>query len=286
MHDQGMTTKPNVYDFHDFKTYFSAYLEWLKAQDAKYSLRWVAKRLDLKSHAYLLRIADGTKVPTDEFLIKLALLVELNVEEIHFLKLLTSAQNAKTIDQREFFLKKVDDLRQENPTITLTSTTFDLIHDWHLVAILALSMIDGFVGEPEWVAGRLNYAITFDTARLALEKLEAIQLFKRDADGRLVRNVESLLTQHNIPSHSIRSFHRQMLTFAETTLDGVDPSRRTFFSHTFGFNPSRMADAESLIVEFRRRFQTMLTQGDETEVYHLAIQFFPLTVISSDPKKE
>lgn len=76
---------------------------------------------------------------------------------------------------------------------------------------------------------------------------------------------------------SIRNFHRQMLSNAEKTLEAVPQTERLFMSQTFRFHPERLAEAEELITEFRRKFQVLLAKEDETEVYHLAIQFFPLT---------
>lgn len=277
MREKNKGDAPSVYEYKEFKDYFSAYLDWLKSQGSKYSLRWIAKRLDLKSHAYLIRIADGSKIPTAEFVGKLITFFELDAEESNYLRLLLAAQNAKTIDQKDFILSKTKNVHREVPATNLESKTFDMISNWYLVTLLELSMIDGFQDDPAWIAKRLRNAISEDLARKALEKLEEVELLKRDEDGKLRRNVSGLLVESRSPSQSIRNFHRQMLSLADKTLDDVPQNQRLFLSQTFRVAPERMAEAEELIVEFRRRFQVLMAGGEEKEVYHLAIQFFPLT---------
>lgn len=278
----GKGKKPAVYDFKEFKDFFTAYTDWLKTQGSKYSLRWVAKRLGLKSHAHLVRVGDGTKLPNEEFLEKFAVLAELNSEDVNYLKLMIAAQAAKTLEQKDFIRSKTETLRRDEPAKSLETATFDLISDWYLVAVMELSMIDGFSDYPKWIAARLRNSISEEAARRALERLEEVQLLKRDESGSLRRNVSGMLVENKSPSQSIRNFHRQMLTKAEYAMDNLPPSERLLLSQTFRFDPKRLTEAEELIVEFRRRFQVLLAGGQEKEVYHLAIQFFPLTSSPSD----
>ena len=68
-----------------------------------------------------------------------------------------------------------------------------------------------------------------------------------------------------------------MLDRAREALTDVPTTERLFFGQTLAFDRTRLAEAQSLIVEFRARFHKLMEGGKADGVYHLAVQFLPLT---------
>ena len=53
--------KPSVYKHKNFASLLLALLEWQKGVNPKFSLRWTAKRLGLKSHTFVLKLTQGER---------------------------------------------------------------------------------------------------------------------------------------------------------------------------------------------------------------------------------
>jgi uncharacterized protein (TIGR02147 family) len=92
-----------------------------------------------------------------------------------------------------------------------------------------------------------------------------------------------MTTGPKVRSLAVRNFHRAMLKAASGTLDTVSPNRRDVTSLTFALSPAQYDLVRSKIESFRRELLDLIDDSpaaeddDETEVYHLGFQLFPLT---------
>lgn len=279
-----MNKKIAVYDFADFPSLLAGSLEWLKQANPKASLRWIAKRLGLKSHTFLLRLTRGDKVPSDELFAKFAALFGWSVDEYAYAKALLALSLATKPDERDFLLRKLDDLRREVPGVLLQLDAFESIAHWYHLAVFELSRVEGFSGNVEWIAQRLGNAVSPEVVRDSLDRLLRLGLLRDAGDGRIERAVSAFTTPNNVPSAAIRSFHSQMLDRAKDALDAVPLAQRYFFGHTMPVDRSKLALAQDLIIEFRARFHKLMESKNPDSVYHLAVQFIPLTA-PDDPNE-
>ncbi|MNL64824.1 hypothetical protein D3C87_1890770 [compost metagenome] len=60
-------------------------------------------------------------------------------------------------------------------------------------------------------------------------------------------------------------------------LDEVDMMLRDFSSTTLAIDLDKLTEAKTIIREFRQKMSALLRDGNKTDVYQLAIQFYPLT---------
>lgn len=271
-------TKPEVYDFEEFHELFRASVDWYKANDRRVSLRWLAQRLELKSHTFLMRIASGSKAPTDELLAKIAGVFDWSIDEFVYAKVLVGLKRATTIEEKEFFTQKRLDIRKESANVMLQLDAFELISHWYSLAIFELVHLKEFNSDPAWIAGKLGRSVTEEMVIETIERLVRLGLLKRLDNGLLQRAIDSFTTPHNIPSVALRRFHSQLLDLAKDSLESVPYQKRFLFGHTLPFHSEKLADAQHLIVEFRERFHNLMKDDQRPDsVYQLGIQFFPLT---------
>ena len=278
-----MQNRPNIYDFNQFHTLLDSFFKWLKQANPKASMRWIAKRLDLKSHTYIVRLTRGEKFPSDPLFAKIAKIFNWTVDEFAFARALLGHNSATTHDERDFFLAKIEDLRREVPARLLQLDEFESISKWYHLAIFELSSVKGFSSDPEWIAHRLGHAISAETVDESLRRLCRLGLLREVKGVGYERAVSAFTTSNNIPNGAIRSFHSQMLDRAKESLDSVPMSHRFVFGHTIPIAASKLPDAQQLIIEFRARFHKLMESSEADSVYHLAIQFFPLTVPEIPP---
>jgi uncharacterized protein (TIGR02147 family) len=157
---------------------------------------------------------------------------------------------------------------------------FHVIAEWEHYAILALFDVEGFRPQVAWVARRLG--VSASRAGAALERLRASGLIEVRADGTWDRRHEMVETTEDVRSDALRASHREALEMGIVKLEEVEVGRRDFSSETFAIDPARLAEAKSLIREFRRRMIRLARGGRRGAVYQLCVQLYPL----SHPKEE
>jgi len=169
-------------------------------------------------------------------------------------------QGASSVSDRAFQLVEADE--------------FHVIADWYHFAILSLAETSGFTDDPAKIAGQLN--ISSVEARAALERLRRLGLLVGDGDQ--VRPAQpAARTGSGIPSSAIRRFHVQHLKIAEQRLAEVSVAERDYTGITMAIDPRHLPAAKDLIKRFRRELAELVESDQRTDVYHLAIQLYPLT---------
>lgn len=156
----------------------------------------------------------------------------------------------------------------------LDEDQFYLISDWHYFAIINLARIPKTPADPEALGARLGL-LKSDVER-SLERLTRMGLIEI-RKGYLVRTAQDIETSEDLPSSALRSHHRQTLQKAMDSIEQVDMELRELSSITLPFALDDLIEAKTMIRRFKRRFLNQFPQNRASEVYSLAIQFFPLT---------
>jgi hypothetical protein len=167
-----------------------------------------------------------------------------------------------------------DNLNTDRGRAVLLEDEFQLIKDWHFLAILNLAKLPNNQCSGEWIAERLG--LKFEVAESSLETLLKLGLLE-NLDGKLIRTSMPLTTATDVPSESIREHHRQSMEKAIDAMQEVSVALRDFTSVTYAIHPEKIPDVKKVILSFHRKLGKMLHAENATEVYRLNVQFFPLT---------
>jgi uncharacterized protein (TIGR02147 family) len=157
---------------------------------------------------------------------------------------------------------------------------FHVISDWYYFAILSLADCDVFQGEPEWVAERIG--IKAQDARVALERLERLEMLVRDQDGNLRPTGKQFKTSEDIANISLRKRHYQNLELARRSLDRDSVEEREFTFITMAVDPLRISEMKKRIREFRDSFCQEFESGQRKEVFKMCVQLFPLSELKTE----
>lgn len=237
-----------------------------KNSNPSYSLRSFARSLGISS-SYLSKVMNGTRTVSEETLFKVASRIGMPDKNLEIL----SSQVSKRIAEPNFE--------------AICADQFRLIADWHHYAILECATLHDFEATPEWIASRLS--ITEERAKLALERLERLQLLKVDENGKAHLAVKDYSSVNvNGPSSANTEHERQVLEGAIAALDKVPSARRMQGSVTLAIPESRLPEARERIRKFRRELMAFLQhKGRRDSVYQLSISFYPVTTESKINKK-
>lgn len=155
---------------------------------------------------------------------------------------------------------------------------YRIISQWQHLALLNLLNCHDYRASYEWMAQRLG--ISESLVKDSMERLLEVGLLKK-VNNSFKRTSVKLKTPDNIASRSLKAAHKQTLDLASKSLEEVDIDKRDFTAMTMAIDPSKMKYAKKRIREFLVGLSDELESGDQSEVYKMAVQLFPLTQVES-----
>lgn len=231
-------------------------LEDIQKKNPRFSFRSLAKKVGI-SPGCLNELMHGKRPLSEFYANKIVLGLELDINERNEIYSLIATRS------RKFAVQK-----------TLEDQELELITHWEHFAILNLFRMKNFQADPVWIGERIG--IPVEKAEHSLQLLMNLGFIKRKGNS-IARAVASLSTTTDIPSQALVNAHISDLKKAIDVLQSTPTDVRDFSSITMAINPEKIAEAKKYIKKFRRKFSILVEEGDQTEVYNLNIQFFPLT---------
>ncbi|MGE0171910.1 MAG: DUF4423 domain-containing protein [Oligoflexales bacterium] len=187
--------------------------------------------------------------------------------------------------QRQIFLDKIRKARTEFDKTPqevewkaeeVKADVFELIANWHYFAIRNLIKTEGFSSDPKGIAKRLGISVI--EVRTAIDRLKRLGLVD-EQDGELALAQDNLKTStSDVMATALRQLHRQHMEKAIESMETVEREKRDITGITMAIDLSKLAEAKRKIQTFRRSMSDFLEDGTQTEVYHLGIQLFPLSI--------
>lgn len=189
-------------------------------------------------------------------------------------------------------------LKQESPSWSETrgygtvkwipseKKSLSILRHWYYVPIMDLTSCSNFDGRVETIAQRLSLSVA--VVEVALRELLAAGLLEAK-DGRITKATRLMRLASSNSMDDIRTFHRQMLKKAQDELTKTsteDLHQRLISGITVTASPETIEKAKQMLHESLHEIAQFLCEGEGTEVYHLAVQLFPLTQKSSVVQKK
>ena len=258
----------------DFRLFLQGELTRRCEANERYSLRAYARSLRIAPSA-LSAILNGKRPITGNMKLRLGLGLGLSPQDLG-----------------RFQENKVQGTRAKGPgqTLEFQQIAFDayaVIADWYHYAILELIYLENFQADPKWIAKSLG--ITKSEVNIAVERLQRVGLLKIE-NGTwtdTTPNGHATNIQGNLTSEASRKLQRQILEKSIRALNEVPVTVRNHTSMTMAINTEDLPEAKERIANFRRELCAFLGRnGKPTQVYQLAVSFYPVTQIEEGDRNE
>jgi uncharacterized protein (TIGR02147 family) len=160
---------------------------------------------------------------------------------------------------------------------------FAAISDWYHYAILDLTLLKGFKGDPSWIAAKLN--ISVNEAKFAIERLKRLEMLV-EKNGKLEKakgfysNFEDGET-----SSAHKEYQRQVISKALLAVDNCPQEKKDITSITIAANSRKIKEVKEKIKKFRREICRYMEDGNGDSIYHLTIQLYPVTNFENNEPK-
>lgn len=236
---------------------------WLQRQfterckkNSRYSLRAFAKFLSI-DHSSLSQILSG-KRPISKRSVKA--ICE---------KLVANPRDLKAFG----LIKKTQAVDADYMQMSLD--TFAVISDWYHIAILELTFVKGFKTEPKWISKKLS--ITTEEAKSAVERLKRLGLLL-EKNGSYIKSSKLLTNRSDVSTSAAhKELQRQIIEKALLAVDECAAEEKDITSMTMAIDVSNLDKARELTKKYRRDMCALLEDGEQTQVYNLGIQLYPIS---------
>jgi uncharacterized protein (TIGR02147 family) len=234
-------------EFGQYRHILQSEFEKRIARNAMYSLRSFARDLGLTA-ARLSEIFNEKQGLSKDKASEICLALGLNKEEKELFLLSVQASHArKKVEKLEAQVKLQKKLLQKEKEVS--TDYFKLIEGWHHFAILELSTMQDFESDSAWIAKKLG--ITINEAEIAIDRLLRVGLLE-NIDGIFSKKEDFVHTTTDIPSESIKTYHKQILEKSIDALYFQTIEQRDFSSINFKINKSDIPQIKERIKNFRR----------------------------------
>lgn len=167
----------------------------------------------------------------------------------------------------------------EDERFMLDESYFNVIAEWEHYAVLTLFDCADFEAHSHVIAARLG--ITQGRADVVLNNLVTCGLLSHSEKG-LIKSHPRVRTTEDVKSVALRKGHIETLEMGKDKLENIDVALRDFSSIMLAVDPEKVPEAKVIIREFRQKMAALVKDGHRTDVYQLAIQFYPMTTTNNE----
>lgn len=175
-------------------------------------------------------------------------------------------------------LKKKRDYEalSEMDRFILDESYYKILAEWEHFSVLELFSLPNFERTKEDICKRLD--LTVNRTDVVVNNLYIAKLIDLDSKGKLLRLHTEFTTADDISNQALKDSHKEAMQMGISKIDEYEVDLRDFSSLTIAFDLTQMKEAKALIRELRLKMLALANKGsNQTEVYQMAIQFYPLT---------
>jgi uncharacterized protein (TIGR02147 family) len=258
------------------------YLE-RKRKNPRYSLSALARDLGL-SVSFVSRLVHGQRPLTPALAAQLGPILKLSPKTTQSLIESTVQSRSKTKKLAQKLAKAQEQDQASQPKF-LEVEQFRVVSEWYHLAILSLARLKDFESNPKWIAKRLGISLV--QAKDAIERLQQLGLLV-NSSGRLIPAQNGVFFQTKTSTRAIREYQFAMIEKARQELQKTDQTsfeQRYIAGSAIALPSSQLETFKKRLKEFQVEFARLAENEPADSVYHLNLQFFPLTQSSLKEKK-
>ncbi len=264
-----------IYDYLDYRKYLKNLLKEKKAENVKFSHRYILGRMNIASSSYLLNIIAGKYGLNIKRVSQLGGILGLSSGEINYFKKLVYFDKAKSADEKNDYYQQIMDYRKRKVAF-ISGKHFSLFSKWYFVVVREMLHIISFKDDYGLLAKLVTPQITVDEATEAITSLEYLGLIARNIDGFFKPIDNAISTGDDITQLEVTKYHEKVITLSLSALGVVPLREREISAMTLSISEDKFQLIKLEIQEFRRKIlQIASNDSNPQRVYHCNFQFFP-----------
>jgi uncharacterized protein (TIGR02147 family) len=260
----------------DYRDYLRFELDARQSRRPKYSLRAFSRDLKM-SPSHLSDVLSGRERLSIQAAQVVSKALGFNpVKKSHFIGMVALEKASKSEEQAKLRARLEKIVKDDSSYHEHDLDHFKMIADWHHLGILAAAELKNIGGNVQKTAKVLGLDVI--TTKEAVHRLSRLGLVRIKDRAIEVLKKKTMTPRSEVPSYSVRRFHRQMLQKAGEALDLFAVSERFASSSLIAIAKEDMPAAKEFLIEMRSKFVERFENKDKAdEIVGLTLAIFPVT---------
>ena len=276
-----------IYNYTDYRQYLHDTFVHLKTIQRRFSYRAMSAKLGFAAPNFLKLVIDGKRNIGRESIEKITSGLELNKRESEYFSYLVFFAQAKDPVEKNYYFGLIAAMRSRTSTTLLQADQFEYLNRWYHPTIREIVADRQTPLDLEQLSQRLGGAVSPARIRQSVNLLLRLGLLEIDEDGTYRQTSVTLNTENELNSFAIRHYHEQVLDTARKALHAVPAPQREIGSATLNLSKNGFNRIKQRLQDFREELlQIAADDTDPQQVYHVNMQFYPLTRSVHDEDNE
>jgi uncharacterized protein (TIGR02147 family) len=266
-----------VYEYLDYRKYFSDYYEDRKGCCPFFSFRYWAAKMGTDA-SNIAKIIQKKRHASAGIIGRFMEFAGFDKRQQQYFLALVKFNKAKTDQQGRQLFEKLLAIKNVKAE-TVHEKQYEYYNKWYHTAVFALLYYYKFSGgKYRDLAMQLMPPITVEQAKESVALLEKLGLIYRDKDGVYRHTTELISSGEEWRSVAIHSFQEETIKLALESLRNHPRNVRDISSVSLTVSKEELRKIQELTREYRRSVLAIAKASDSPDrVYHLNIQLFPMT---------
>ena len=261
----------DIFEFHEYKDILIHEYQIRCSRRKSYSMRAFSRDLGLSQTA-LNDVLHGRYGLSTASAQKIAVNLGLNEQQSMYFICLVEKRHARSNAAKKAAELRLLQFKRHPQFESLPQDSFEIFSKWYHLAIVELVSI--YKGKLTVEKCSAALGISSEEVRTAFVRLERCGLLQK-RDGKWKRNLDYYSVESSTPSDTIRSFHRQMLNLALSSIDQQSIEERALVSTVLSLNTKILKEAIPYLNRAHDDFVGRFEDGrDADSVYGLSFQLF------------
>lgn len=266
-----------IYSYLSYRDFLRDYLKRKKEENPYFSQRVLLRKMKISSTGFLANIIAGRSNLTIEQITELSTIMGLSAKESLYFKNLLYFSKAKTISEKNDFLKQLLSFRKGKVKFLKTSE-LSLFKEWYYVVIRELLNFVEFSDDYKLLANMVEPSITPANAKQAIDDLEKLGLIRKDDNG-FFRQADAVIsTGDEVRSLHVANYQKAMFDLGSKAIDSIKAEERDLSGLMITVSDQSFALIKEEIQNFRKRIlQIAADESAPSRVVRCNFQIFPVS---------
>jgi uncharacterized protein (TIGR02147 family) len=228
------------------------------------------------------RVLKAKRNLSPHYVLKLGSLLKLNAKQKRYFELLVNFNQSKKQIEKDHYFRQLDIFRSSKVKQT-PAAQHELYSQWYFTVLRELINLIPCKDSSEETCQRLakyfEPRVPIEQLRQALTALEGLGLLERKKNGAFRVKERFITSGADIPQVIINRVLMQFIDLARLSIDKFPKAQRSLSTLTVSVSEKGYAKIREKIDQFRGEILSVVGEDDEDidRVYHLNLQFFPVT---------
>ncbi len=267
-----------IFSYIDYRWYLKEYYEEQKANSRCFSYRYFSMKAGINSPSFLKQVIESKRNLTPLTINKFIIALKHTEKEAAYFRHLVLFNQAKSATEKQEHYVIMLSMMHTVKELKLNALQHEYYNHWFVPIVRELVCLYNFRDDFKKIAEMVIPSIQPGDARYAVKLLNKLGMIEQMSDGSYRQTDTAIMSDSSIDRMAVRSFNREMIKKAESSLDTISVDHRQIYGMTIGISKECYDVLTAEMQAFRDRVVTIVNNDMRSDcVYQLNLQLFPLS---------